>query len=98
MDLVLAPEAEADLDSAWLYVAQESGSTETANRFTDALLERIWVLSQFPQIGRRRDRDLREGLRSFVFGEYVVLYRFDGEVVFVLRILHGSRDISSLLR
>ena len=49
-------------------------------------------------IGGRRDEDLRPGLRSFPVGEYVIIYRLEGEDVLILHVLRGSRDIEALLR
>jgi len=63
----LSPEAEAELDDIWLYVARESGSIEIGNRLIDSITERFWLLAQHPRIGRPRD-DLRPGLRSFALG------------------------------
>jgi plasmid stabilization system protein ParE len=63
------PEAEAELDDIWLYVARESVSTEIANRLIDTITQHFWLLGRYPQIGRRRDGDLRPGLRSFPVGE-----------------------------
>jgi len=40
---------------------------------------------------------LRLGLRSFPVGEYMILYRTEGEDVVILRLLRGSRDILALL-
>lgn len=51
-----------------------------------------------PQMGRRREEDLRPGLRSFAVGAYVILYRTDAEDVLILRVIRGSRDIGALLR
>ena len=73
----LAPEAEADLDSIWYHVASQSASMEVADRLIDALTERFYLLASYPQLGRRRDEDLRPGLRSFPVGEYVIIYRVD---------------------
>ena len=97
MGLRLAPEAEADLDDIWLYVARESGSLEIAYRLIDAITRRFFLLGRHPQIGRRRDHDLRPNLRSFPVGEYVIIYRLDGEDVLILRVMRGSRDIEGLL-
>jgi hypothetical protein len=43
----VAPEAEAELDSIWYYVAKESGSIEVADRLIDSIIEgmRICVLA-----------------------------------------------------
>lgn len=93
----LSPEAERDLDNIWLYIARSSGSLEIANQVTDRITEHFWLLARHPYIGRRRDRDLRPGLRSFPADEYVILYRVDdGEVVLVLHIFHGRQDIEAL--
>jgi toxin ParE1/3/4 len=91
------PETEAELDDIWLYVARESNSIEVANRLIDSITGRFWLLAQHRQIGRRRDHDLRSGLRSFPVGEYVIIYRIEGEEVLILHVMRGSRDIESLL-
>ena len=61
----VAPQAEADLDGLWYYVAKESGSIEIADRLIDSITERFPLLSRNPRLGRRRDEELRPGLRSF---------------------------------
>jgi toxin ParE1/3/4 len=97
MGFRLLPEAEAELDDIWLYIARESGSIEIANRLIDAITERFWLLAQYPQIGRRRDHDLRPGMRSFPVGEYVITYRVEGDDVLILHVMRGSRDIEGIL-
>jgi toxin ParE1/3/4 len=95
----LAPAAEADLDDIWYYIARESGSFEIADRLVDSLTERFYLLSRYPHLGRRRDHDLRAGLRSFPVGEYVIIYRVEeDDDVLVLRVLRGSRNLPDLLR
>ncbi len=97
MSVLLQPEAEADLDAIWLYVAKKSGSLETATRVVETISSRIWLLAEKPRLGRRRDDDLRAGLRSLPVGEWVILYRIEGEDVVILHVLRGSRDIAALL-
>ncbi len=97
MGFRLLPEAEADLDDIWLYIAKRSNSIEVANRLIDTITDRFWLLSQQPQIGRRRDLDLRIGLRSFPVGEYIILYRVDGGEVLIYQVMRGSRDIEGIL-
>jgi toxin ParE1/3/4 len=92
----LAPEAEADLDEIWLYVARNS-SVEIANRLVDALTTRFFLLGTYPRAGRQRD-DLWPGMRMFSVGEYLVLYRAEGNDVLIDRVVHGSRDLESFLR
>jgi toxin ParE1/3/4 len=93
----LLPGAEAELDGIWLHIARESGSVETANRVVDTITERFWLLGRYPQLGRRRDRDLRQGLRTFPAGEYVIVYRIEKEDTVILHVMRGSRDIEGLV-
>ena len=92
----LSAEAEAELDGIWYYIASGSGSAEVADRFIDSLTKRFYLLATNPHIGRRRDDDLRPGMRSFPVGEYLILYRIDGESVLILHVVRGSRDIQAL--
>ena len=92
----LAPEAEVDLDELWYYVATNA-SVEIADRLVDSLTTRLFLLGTHPHAGRRRD-DLRSGVRAFPVGEYVVLYRVEGDGVLIQRVVRGSRDIEALLR
>jgi toxin ParE1/3/4 len=92
----VALEAEADLDDIWYYIAGGSGSLEIADRFVDSLTERFYLLSRNPFLGRRRDEELRSGLRSFPVGEYIIFYRIEAEEVLILRVLRGSRDVRAI--
>jgi toxin ParE1/3/4 len=94
----IAPEAEAELDDIWYYIAKESGSIEIADRVIDSVTDRFFLLARFPQMGRRRDEDLRPGLRSCIAGEYVIIYRVGDEDVLILHVLRGSRDLKALFR
>ena len=86
----LALEAEADLDDIWLYIATESGSIETADRLVESITRRFFLLAMQPHMGRRRDDDLRPGVRTFPVGEYAIAYRLDGDDVRILRVLRGA--------
>ena len=92
----LAPEAEAELDDIWLHIARNS-SIETATRVVEKITERFWLLAQYPYLGRARDEDLRAGLRSFTADGYAIIYRIlERDVVLILRVVHGRRDIAAL--
>jgi plasmid stabilization system protein ParE len=41
----LAPEAEAELDDIWYYVAKQSGGVDTADRFIESITDRLLSLS-----------------------------------------------------
>ena len=92
----LSPEAEADLGEIWWYVAQDSGSADTAKAVVASVTRRFHLLAIYPHLGRVRD-DLRPGLRSFSAGNYVIIYKIEGEDVVILHVFHGRRDIEALL-
>jgi toxin ParE1/3/4 len=92
MGFRLLPAAEAELDEIWLYVARASGSIEIANRVLEAIVDTLFTLGQYPHMGRRRDQDLRAGLRSFPSGEYVIVYRIEDADAVILHVVRGSRD------
>ncbi len=93
----VALQAEAELDGIWYYTAKESGSIEIADRLVDSITQRFLLLSRHPRLGRRRDEELRPGLRSFSVGQYVILYRIEGEDVLILHVIRGSRNLDALL-
>ena len=92
----LAPEAKADLVELWSYVAGER-SVDTADRLVVSITARFLLLSRHPRVGRQRD-DLRAGIHSFPVGNYVVLYRIEGDDVVIQRVVRGSRDLEALFR
>ena len=92
----LAPQARAELDEIWDYIARESGNPAVADRVIDSITNRFHLLGQFPYLGRAR-HDLRPGLRSHPAGEYVIIYTVDGAEAVVLHVLHGRRDIEGVI-
>ena len=91
-----SPQAEADLDDIWYYVAQESANIETANHFIDSITDRFFLLSRHPHLGRSRDEDLGTSPRTFPVGEYLIVYCIEDGDVLILRVVHGRRDLETL--
>ena len=93
----LSPEADTELGDIWIYIARESRSIEVATRVVENITGRFWLLARNPYMGRNRDHDLLPGLRSFTAGDYVIIRRIlEDDVVLILHVVHGSRDIESL--
>jgi toxin ParE1/3/4 len=93
----LAPEAADELEHIWFFIATKSESFEIADRITETITDRFKLLALNPYLGRRRDHDLRTGLRSFPVGDYLIIYRIEGDTVLILHVIHGSRRIEALL-
>jgi len=74
---------------------------ERQHRYRQSIVESITdhfvQLSQHPHLGRRRD-DLRAGLRSVTVDNYIIIYRVEGSNVRILHVVHGRRDIKSVIR
>jgi toxin ParE1/3/4 len=91
----ITEQAEADLDKAWDYLAERN--LRAADQLIDGILKRARLHAQFPLMGRPRD-DLVSGLRSFAVASHVIFYRLAGGTIEILRILHGARDIDSIMK
>jgi plasmid stabilization system protein ParE len=64
---------------------------------------RFWFLANHPNAGRRRDEDLRPGMRTFPADNYVVVHRVEtdqagNDLVVILHVVHASRDLISILQ
>ena len=70
---------------------------DAANRVIDSITDHFFLLSRHPQLGRRRDNDLRRGLRSLSVSGYVIIYRPEKQDVLILHVVHGRRDIQAVL-
>lgn len=101
MRVVWVSVAEQDLGEAYRYIA--SGSPEAAERFFEAVHASVEVLRRAPELGRARQFRASEaaGVRSWAvagFPSYLVLYRVSDDRLEIVRLLHGARDLPSLVR
>ncbi len=92
----LSPAATSDLDDIWLYIAVESSSIELAERVVASITARFYTLTRHPYIGRRRDENLRPGIRSFPIGRHVIIYRVKNGEVLILRVIDGRREYPNM--
>jgi toxin ParE1/3/4 len=88
--------AQTEMDLADILRYLEERSPAAAERLATAIEERCERLAQFPALGRARE-ELAEGLRSIAVERYVVFYRVTTTAVEVLRMLHGARDIDTIM-
>ncbi len=94
LPVVRTERAERDLAEILAYLDERNQSA--AEKLATAIDARCALLSQLPEMGRPRD-ELAPGLRSVVVKPYVIFYRVTKEAVEVLRILHGARDVDSIM-
>jgi toxin ParE1/3/4 len=91
----IAPQAIADLDDVWDYLGIQKDAPAAARRQIEMLFDKFAILAAHPLLGEARN-DLGVGLRSFVAGNYVVVYRIAGDEIEIARVAHFAQDIRSL--
>lgn len=87
---VLHPEAYADLDEIWEYIAPDS--IDTADRVLNEIYQSITSLVRFPHQGHSRPDLTSRPLRFQVVRDYVIAYAPDEKPLAVIAILHGRRS------
>jgi len=98
--LRILPAADADVDAAAAFIARDS--LDAALRFYDAVDRTYRQIRDHPQRCPRYELDhprLRGLRKCTVTGSrnYLVFYHIDADTVEVIRVLHGARDIPSVL-
>ena len=98
-EVLLTAGAEQDLESIHDYIA-EFDSPASAEHVLDRLMKAVDGLSTFPERGSQPRELLAPGIKDYrqtFFKPYRVIYRVDGQRVYVYLIVDGRRDMQSLL-
>jgi toxin ParE1/3/4 len=85
--------ARDDLDEIWFSIAIEN--MPAADKLIDRLNALLQRLLEFPEMGVTRD-EIRPGVRSFPYGNYLVFYRQMPYGIAVVRVVYGGRDLETL--
>ncbi|GAP94081.1 type II toxin-antitoxin system RelE/ParE family toxin [Leptolyngbya sp. NIES-2104] len=96
----IRPAASNDIDQHVSYLAENDPSA--AMRFFDAARQTFANLARTPGIGKiyRAGEDETQNIRRWAvkgFKSHLIFYRFDHEVVEIIRVLHGAQDIERIL-
>src|SRR5262249_48115202 len=95
-DVLLSPQAHADLVSIYDFIAADKPAAASLllSRFDRAFR----LLSSFPRIGTPLHPDTPDGRLVFPVRGYRIVYRQSERRtgIDVLRVYHGARDISAL--
>ena len=92
--LIILPAARADLIEIGDFIAQDD--PRRAASFVAEIEGRMREAAEQPMSFPVRD-DLHEGLRAARHGRYLIFFVEAGDEVRVVRVLHGARDLPSLL-
>ena len=93
--VVLAPQALADLEVISDYIVDKSGPID-AERFIGRMIATIRNLAGIPNASGHPVPALGTGLRCHAFGRYNIYLKYDeaSDVLNVVRVLHGRRRIT----
>ena len=94
----LTPEAVNDLFEIWNFISQDN--TEAANRVEESILRACNLLADSPLAGRVRKNLTPLPLRFWVvqpYSVYLIVYDPAKQPLQIIRILHGSRNLPSIL-
>lgn len=89
----IAAAARRDLAEIREYIARDNA--ESADRWISTVVGRFPMLAKTPYVGRSRD-EVRQGLRSFAVGEYVIFYLARKAGIEIVRVVHGRRRLERL--
>lgn len=93
---VFTPSATRDIDEILEYVLDRDGSGRALHVY-EKLHDAFLTAAAQPNIGHRREDLADESLRVWLVYSFLVIYRPDTRPVEIVRVLHGARDIPSIL-
>lgn len=92
MKIVIEKLANQELIQIKWYIEQDSEFY--ANKTVKEINRRIDNLLLFPEMGKVINK--KRNIRQIIYKSYKILYRFNSDKIYILHIIHHSRDISSL--
>ncbi len=92
------PQAVADLFDIWSFIAQDNPTA--ADRVEEAVFRACDFLAESPLAGRIRKDLTSLPVRFWVvqpYSSYLIVYDPEKKPLRIIRILHGARDLPSIL-
>ena len=93
---VLTRAARADVAEIAAYI-HNHGSPEAAKRVGEELRRAMQKLAEIPGMGHLRNDLADESLRVWSVYSYLILYRPESTPLQVIRVLHGARDVETII-
>jgi plasmid stabilization system protein ParE len=92
MRIRVAPQARADLDAIWLYIAREGHGEAAATRTIASIADKFSLFARFHYIGKSLASIKRSHVYTFSVGNHLILYSVKPEEIRVLGVIHAGRD------
>ena len=90
---IITDQAQRDIDEILVYIAADN--LDAALTFNDRLTRLFEMLTDHAEAGRERP-ELKEDLRSFPHGSYLIFHRGWAGNIAIVRVLHGARDLDEI--
>lgn len=96
MHLVILDKAKRDLAEIKHYISERSGGPQVCQSFVEEVVRKCESLAKMLfRLGQIRD-ELRPGLRSYAYGNYIIFFCYREDAMEVIAILEGHRDIEAM--
>lgn len=93
MKILWTEPAIEDLRNLHGYIAKDS--EEYASTFVERLILSVEKLLPFPRLGRMVPEADQETIRELFYHNYRIIYRIKQELIEILTVVHGRRDLGS---
>jgi|SRR6476620_1987691 toxin ParE1/3/4 len=90
MEIVLAAEAQVDMEDIYAYSAKKWGGHQ-ADQYQELLFASLYPLLDNPEIGRPRP-EIGKGIRSLLVEHHVAYYIVSGTTIVVVRVMHQRQQ------
>ena|SRR5437868_3312110 len=93
MKILWTDPAIDDLRNLLAYIAKDS--EEYARSFVERIILSVDKLTDFPRLGRMVPEADQEAIRELLYHNYRIIYRIKDELIEILTVVHGRRDLGS---
>jgi len=92
--------AEQDIEKLFLYIQDDLANPIAAQNIAQKILQRIQQLTNFPELGASMMAiDTRlENYRYLIIDNYLVVYRYNRDAIYVIRVLYARSDYVRILQ
>ena len=91
--LIWTQQALDDLEQLLEFIAKDA--PVAACRFAEKIIEHVEVLQKYPKLGGLIPEDERGIYRQLVQGSYRVIYRSEGEFIYLVAVHHAARLLNT---
>ena len=93
MKILWTEPAIEDLRNLHGYIAKDS--KEFASTFVGKIILSVDKLTDFPRLGRMVPEADQEAIRELLYHNYRIVYRVKNDLIEILTVVHGRRDLGS---